>query len=375
MVRANERACRTGASGPHVHDPRQAVSGAAAQTRRSAAPSGRRDHLVAGHRAGRVPLRALDRADPARDRHGGRARGRDRDALPARHPLAGQRHADRKRRRVRPACPGHGARRLVEPPRLVDLRRDRRGLASLEARDPLAWRAHLQSVQHRSCPLLLAAPPDPRRAARLLVGTDVGLARAGARDHRHGWIRHPPAAEAAAGGTRLLGDVRRRDRRARTRRAHDDRALAPRPDLGLSPVVGAPRLARGARVPLLHDHGPEDGAALVEGPARLRDLARTARGRADRTDDDGVRGEGRTPRLPRSRLPRAAGAAPRSHAARPAPRRRHRHGSARGLCGGHGRRQRARGRGCLACSAARSPAADHDPPGARRPSSTSTRLS
>ena len=95
-----------------------------------------------------------------------RARGRDRDALPARHPLAGERDADRQRRRLRPARSRHGARRLVEPARLVDLRRDRRGLAALQIRDPLARRAHLQPVQHRSRPLLprCSAGPAPRRS-------------------------------------------------------------------------------------------------------------------------------------------------------------------------------------------------------------------
>ena len=140
----------------------------------------------------------------------------------------------------------------------------RRGRAPLEARDPLARRAHLQPVQHRARPLLPPARPDSRRAARLLVGPDVGLARARARCHRRGRLPHPPAAEAAAGGDRLLDLVRGGDRRARARRAHDDRALAPRPDLGLPPVVGARHLARGARVPLLHDHRPEDGTALPD---------------------------------------------------------------------------------------------------------------
>ena len=136
------------------------------------------------------------------------ARGRDRDAPAARHPLAGERDADRQRRRVRPARSRHGARRLVEPARLVDLRRNRRGLAALEARDPLARRAHLQSVQHRPRPLLPPARPDSRCAARLLVGPDVGLARARARDHRRRRLPDPPAAEAAAGRARLLDHVR-----------------------------------------------------------------------------------------------------------------------------------------------------------------------
>ena len=42
--------------------------------------------------------------------------------------------------------------------------------------------------------------------------------------------------------------------------ALDDRALASRADRGRALLVGAADLARGARLPLLHDHRPEDGA-------------------------------------------------------------------------------------------------------------------
>ncbi len=86
-----------------------------------------------------------------------------------------------------------------------------------------------------------------------------------ARDHRRRRLPHPPAAEAAAGGPRLLGDLCGCDRRARARRAHDDRAVAPRPDLRFPPLAGPHHLARGARVPLLHDHRPEDGATIADG--------------------------------------------------------------------------------------------------------------
>ena len=366
MERANERARRTCAFGPHLHDPRQAVPGAAAEARRSAPPSGRGHHLAPDHRAGRLRLRALDRADPPRDRNRCRARGGDRDAPAARDHVACKRDADRQRRRLRPACAGHRARRLVEPPRLVDLRRNRRGLAPLEARDPLARRAHLQSVQHRARPLLPPARPDSRRSARLLVGADVSVARGRARCHRRGRLPHPPAAEAAAGGDRLLGLVRRGDRRARPRRPHDDRALAPRPDLGLSPVVGARHLARGARVPLLHDHRPEDGSALPDGPTRLRRLARPARGGDDRADDYRVRGQGRAAGVARRRLPGAAVAAPRPVANRPAARRRPRDAGVRRVGGGDRRRERACGRAGLERGTARCAAADHDPPRAGR---------
>ena len=60
------------------------------------------------------------------------------------------------------------------------------------------------------------------------------------------------------------------DRRARARRPRDDRALAPRPDHGPSLLVGARHLTRGPRLPLLHDHRPEDGAAGARARDRLR---------------------------------------------------------------------------------------------------------
>ena len=72
---------------------------------------------------------------------------------------------------------------------------------------------------------------------------------------------------------RLLARVRGRDRRARARRPRDDRALASRPDHRLPLLVGARHLARGARLPLLHDHRPEDGAAGRAGPARRTRVA------------------------------------------------------------------------------------------------------
>ena len=185
-----------------------------------------------------VPLRGLDRADPARPRHVRRARGGDRVPEPARDHVAGERDADRERRGVRPARPGHRARRLVEPARLVDLRRNGRDLAPLEARDQVARRAHLQPVEHRPRHLLPRARAEPRGAARLLVGADVGVARARARHHRQRRLRDPVAAQAPARRARLLGVVRRRHRRARARGSLDDRALAPRPDLAASTSGG-----------------------------------------------------------------------------------------------------------------------------------------
>ena len=78
---------------------------------------------------------------------------------------------------------------------------------SLLSKHVIRWRGeHIFNPSNIGLVLcFLLARPDPRRAARLLVGPDVGLARAGAGDHRRRRLRDPPAAEAAAGGARLLG--------------------------------------------------------------------------------------------------------------------------------------------------------------------------
>ena len=73
--------------------------------------------------------------------------------------------------------------------------------------------------------------------------------------------RLQPAADRA----RVLGVVRRRDRCARAHRPRDDGSLAPRADHRIPLLVGARHLAGGARVPLLHDHRPEDGAVGRQG--------------------------------------------------------------------------------------------------------------
>ena len=88
------------------------------------------------------------------------------------------------------------------------------------------------------------------------------------------------------------------------------------PDHGLLVLVGARHLARGARLLLLHDHRPEDGPARAAGADRLRGRARGARVDADRADDDRVRGEGGAARLARDRLRRLGGAAGRARARR-----------------------------------------------------------
>ena len=55
---------------------------------------------------------------------------------------------------------------------------DGRGVAALEASDPLARRPHLQPVELRARSLFRAPRPRPSGAARLLVGPHVELARA-----------------------------------------------------------------------------------------------------------------------------------------------------------------------------------------------------
>src|SRR5439155_40638 len=75
----------------------------------------------------------------------------------------------------------HASRRLVVDARLVDLRGDRRRLAALEARRAGAREPHLQPLEHRPRPLLPPARLVAGRAARLLVGPDVLVARARAR--------------------------------------------------------------------------------------------------------------------------------------------------------------------------------------------------
>ena len=111
-------------------------------------------------------------------------RGRDHVPPAARDHVAGERAPDRQRRRVHPARPRHGARRLVEHERLVDLRR-RRPRSSILSKYVIMWRgSHFFNPSNFGlvlCFLLLgAARAEP---LALLVGADVAVARARARDH------------------------------------------------------------------------------------------------------------------------------------------------------------------------------------------------
>ena len=134
----------------------------------------------------------------------------------------------------------------------------RRGRAALEVRDHLPRASHLQSVELRARPLLRAARAGARGSARVLVGADVRLARAGARADRRRRARDPVAAAPHRHRGRLLAHIRGRGRGARRDRARDDGGLAPRADRGRRSLVAARHLARGARLPLLHDHRPAD---------------------------------------------------------------------------------------------------------------------
>ena len=93
-------------------------------------------------------------------------RVRDHLSPATRDHVAGERAPDRERCRLRPPRAGHRARRLVEPERLVDLRRHGRGIASLEARDPDSRTSRLQPVELRTRALLRAArlPRTPIRS-------------------------------------------------------------------------------------------------------------------------------------------------------------------------------------------------------------------
>ena len=84
--------------------------------------------------------------------------------------------------------------------------------------------------------------------------------------------------------------------------------MASRPRLGLVLLAGARLLARDPRLPLLHDHRPEDDPRRAGRAPGVRRRDRAARGAADRAADDGVREQGRGARRPRARVRGAAAA-------------------------------------------------------------------
>ena len=230
------------------------------------------------------------------------ARGRDRVRPPARDHVAGERNADRERGRLRAPRPRHRARRLVEHAGVVDLRRHSRRRAALEVRHPLPRPPHLQPVEHRPRPLLPPARAGARRAAGLLVGPHVAVARPRARDHRRGRLPDPPPHPPPGDRPGLLDRLRGRDGGARGERSRDDRALVPRAGRGLDLLADPRVLARGPRLPLLHDHRPEDGARQPRGAARLRGHDRASGDAPHRASDDRVREQGRAARGARAGL-------------------------------------------------------------------------
>ena len=124
-------------------------------------------------------------------------------------------------------------------------------------------------------------------------GPDERMARAGARDHRGRRPRDPRATAVARDRGLVLVGLRRRAGRARGERARDDRQLAPGPGHGF-PLLADPRLlARGARLPVLHDHRPEDRSSGKGSAARLCRRHRAPGDAPDRAPDDGVRDQGR----------------------------------------------------------------------------------
>ena len=129
--------------------------------------------------------------------------------------------------------------------------------------------------------------------------------------------RDPPAPAPARDRNRILGDVRREHRRARRERARDDRALAPRAGLGLVLLAGSRLLTRDPRLPLLHDHRPEDDPRGKGRPTGVRRRDRVARGAPRRAADDRVRHEGGRALFPLHRLRRTAAD---HHLPRPRPR-------------------------------------------------------
>ena len=220
---------------------------------------------------GRVRVPALDRTDPRRARHVRGARGRHRVPAPEGDPVARERAPDGERRRLHPARARNRARRLVEHARLVDLRRHGRGGAALEVPDHVPRASRLQPLELRPRPLLPPARPGEGRSARVLVGADVGVDGPRARDHRRRRVRDPAAAPPAAHRGRLLGRIRGGTRGAGGERSRDDGALAPRPDLRVGVLAHARLLARGPRVPVLHDHRPQDDPRdAPAGAARTR---------------------------------------------------------------------------------------------------------
>ncbi len=264
---ARGRTCHSRPGGRALAIRGRAVSRPPAEAERPAAAPRRGDHLAPGARPGRRSTSRLSIAQiliALGDLR--RARGRDRVLPAARADVAGERAADRERRRVHPARARHAARRLVEHERLVDLRRHRRGVAALEVRDQVgaartsstrrtsgSSSASCSSAASRAEPLDFWWGPMSRVARRSRSRSSSPAAS------RSSSRLHAAADRGRASGSRsrpALGVLA-------ADRPRDDRALAPRAGHRPPLLVGARHLAGGARLPLLHDHRPEDDADVA----------------------------------------------------------------------------------------------------------------
>ena len=239
--------------------------------RPAAAPRGR-DHLAAGARAGRLRVPPLDRADPRRARHLRGARVRHRVPAPARascgrrarcSPATASRSSCASRARSTATGGASTAGGSSPAPRPC---RCSRSTSSASAAGTSSTRRTSGSCC-ASC-----ARARPRRAARLLVGRRcrgwlllalVIIVGGGARD---------PLAAAPARHRRHV--LARRSRPAIGVLALSGHAMTARWHLGPGHrrllLVGARHLARDPRLPLLHDHRPEDDPERALAAARLR---------------------------------------------------------------------------------------------------------
>ena len=186
----------------------------------------------------------------------------------------------------------------------MDLRGNVRGRSALEVSDPRPWPPRLQPVELRPRPLLPPARRAAGRPARAVVGSAVPRARPRAGADRRRRLPHPPATAPAGDRGRVLAGVRGGDRRARRERAHDDGGLARRADRGQAVLVAARDLAGDPRLPLLHDHRPEDDPRELAGRRAYAVGVGLLATRPDSAADDRVRDQGRDPRVARARLRR-----------------------------------------------------------------------
>ena len=212
-----------------------------------------------------------------------------------------ERDADRQRRGAHPARSGDAGRRL-EHAQVVPVRRDRRLLAADEVRDPVPRHPPVQPVEHRPRRRLRRARERADRAARLLVGAAERLDGGGLRRHP----RRRTADHGAAAPPRRRRDVldraRRRCRRARRGGPLHHGALGVRPRVRLRLLAGDRHVAGGPDLPVLHDHGPQDGAGRAGRAGRVRAARRGRQHAADGAADRRVRDQGRPARRARRRL-------------------------------------------------------------------------